>query len=40
LYALKVAMLDLPAEPTAALVGFNVNANALGVTQIMSVYGR
>jgi len=40
LYALKVAMLNLPAEPTAALVGFNVNANALGVAQIMSVYGR
>jgi hypothetical protein len=40
LYALKVPKLDVPDDATAALVGANVNANALGVTQILGLYGR
>ena len=30
LHALKVEKLDLPADATAAMVGFNVKANTLG----------
>ncbi len=40
LYALKVATLDVPADATAALVGFNVNANSLGKAEILGLYGR
>jgi Raf kinase inhibitor-like YbhB/YbcL family protein len=40
LYALKVSKLDIPVDATAAFVGFNVNANALGKAQIMGLYGR
>ena len=40
LYALKVAKLDVPADATAALIGFNVNANSLGKAQILGMYGR
>jgi Raf kinase inhibitor-like YbhB/YbcL family protein len=40
LYALKVEKLDLPAEATAAFVGFNVHANSLGEAQIVGLYGR
>ncbi len=40
LYALKVPKLDVPADATAALVGFNVNANSLGKAQILGLYGR
>lgn len=40
LYALKVSKLDLPADATAALIDFNVNANSLGMTQIVGLYGR
>ena len=40
LYALKVPKLDLPADATAALIEFNVNANSLGTTQIVGTYGR
>ncbi|GAC1454537.1 MAG: YbhB/YbcL family Raf kinase inhibitor-like protein [Steroidobacteraceae bacterium] len=40
LYALKVARLDLPADATAAFIGFNVRAQALGETELMGVYGR
>jgi Raf kinase inhibitor-like YbhB/YbcL family protein len=40
LYALKVAKLDIPPEATAAFVGFNVNANSLGKTEIMGLYRR
>ena len=32
--------LDLPANGTAAFVGFNVNANTLGVAELMATYGR
>jgi Raf kinase inhibitor-like YbhB/YbcL family protein len=40
LYALKVATLDLPADATAAYIGFNVNAQALAKAQLLGVYGR
>jgi Raf kinase inhibitor-like YbhB/YbcL family protein len=40
LYALKVPKLDLPADATAASIGFNVQANALGETEILALYGR
>lgn len=40
LHALKVEKLDLPATATAAFVGFNVNANSLGVAELMAVYSR
>jgi Raf kinase inhibitor-like YbhB/YbcL family protein len=40
LYALKVPKLDVPADATAALIGFNVNANSLGKAEIIGVYGR
>jgi Raf kinase inhibitor-like YbhB/YbcL family protein len=40
LHALGVSRLEVPAEASAALVGFNVNANTLGVAEIMALYGR
>jgi hypothetical protein len=40
LYALKVAKLDVPADATPALIGFNVNANSLGKAQLLGMYGR
>lgn len=40
LFALKVAKLEVPADATAALVGFMVNANSLGVAEIQATYGR
>jgi Raf kinase inhibitor-like YbhB/YbcL family protein len=40
LYALKVPKLDVPADATAALIGFNVRANSLGEAQILGLYGR
>jgi len=40
LYALKVPKLDLPADATAAFVGFNVNANSLGKAELLGLYGR
>ena len=40
LHALKVEKLDLPANATAAFVGFNVKANTLGVAELMATYGR
>ncbi len=40
LYALKVPKLDVPADATAALIGYNVNANSLGKAQILGLYGR
>jgi Raf kinase inhibitor-like YbhB/YbcL family protein len=40
LYALKVARLDIPADATAAFIGFNVNAASLGKTELMALYGR
>ena len=40
LYALKVEKLEVPADATAALIGFNVNAAALGKAELMGLYGR
>lgn len=40
LHALKVDRLDLPANATAAFVGFNVNANTLAVAELMGTYNR
>ncbi len=40
LFALKVDKLDLPANATAAFVGFNVNANALGKAKLTGLYTR
>ena len=40
LYALKVAKLDLPADASPAMVGFNVRAQALGQAEIVGLYGR
>ena len=40
LYALKVAKLDLPADAKASLIGFMVNANALGKATLTGMYGR
>ena len=40
LYALKVEKLDLPADASAAMIGFNVRANALGEALLTGMYGR
>lgn len=37
-YALKVAKIDVPADATAAMVGFNVNANALAKAEVMGTF--
>jgi hypothetical protein len=39
-HALKVARLDLPANATAAFVGFNLNANRLASASFTARYGR
>lgn len=39
LYALKVPRLDLPADATAAFIGFNVHAQSLGSAELMGLYG-
>jgi phosphatidylethanolamine-binding protein (PEBP) family uncharacterized protein len=39
-YALKVAKLELPANATASLTGFMVNANALAQATLTGRYGR
>jgi Raf kinase inhibitor-like YbhB/YbcL family protein len=39
-FALKVPKLDLPADATAAMVGFNVNANKLAEADLVGLYGR
>jgi Raf kinase inhibitor-like YbhB/YbcL family protein len=39
-YALKVDKIDVPANATAAYVGFNLNANALGKAELVAVYSR
>jgi Raf kinase inhibitor-like YbhB/YbcL family protein len=40
LYALKVQKLDVPADATAALIGYTVNATALGQAELLGLYGR
>ncbi len=39
-YALKTDKLDLPAEATAALAGFMINANKIGSASFTAKYGR
>ena len=39
-YALKVAKLELPENPTASLTGFMTNMNALGSATFTATYGR
>ena len=39
-YALKTAKLDVPQGATASLVGFMVNANAIGKASLTGMYGR
>ncbi len=40
LFALKVAKLDVPADASPAMIGFNVNANSLGKAELLGLYGR
>jgi Raf kinase inhibitor-like YbhB/YbcL family protein len=40
LYALKVGKLEVPPDASPALIGFNVNAAALGKAELMGLYGR
>jgi Raf kinase inhibitor-like YbhB/YbcL family protein len=40
LYALKVPKLDVPADATAAFIGYSVNANSLGKAELLGLYGR
>jgi hypothetical protein len=37
---LKVPKLDVPADATAAVIGFNVNANKLAEADLVGLYGR
>jgi len=39
-YALKVGKLDVPPDASASLVGFMVNANAIGKATLTGKYGR
>ena len=39
-YALKVDKLEVPADATAAFVGFSVRMHALGTAELMGTYGR
>ena len=39
-YALKTDKLDVPKGATASLVGFMVNANAIGKATLTGMYGR
>lgn len=39
-HALKVDRLDLPANATAAFVGFNLHANVLATASLTALYGR
>jgi Raf kinase inhibitor-like YbhB/YbcL family protein len=40
LFALKVAKLELPADASPALIGFNVRAQELGQAELTGLYGR
>jgi Raf kinase inhibitor-like YbhB/YbcL family protein len=39
-FALKVDKLDLPGNATAAMVGYNLNANKLGTARLTALYAR
>lgn len=40
IYALKTATLEVPADATAALIGFMINANKIGQASFTATYGR
>jgi Raf kinase inhibitor-like YbhB/YbcL family protein len=40
IYALKVRKLDVPDDATAAMVGFNINANKIAEASFSATYGR
>ena len=40
LYALKVSKLEVPADATAALIGFSVHANEIARAELTGLYGR
>ena len=40
IYALKIEKLEVPADATAALIGYNVKANSLGSATLKARYGR
>jgi Raf kinase inhibitor-like YbhB/YbcL family protein len=40
LYALKVAKLEVPADATAAYIGFTVRSQAIAQAELMGIYGR
>jgi len=40
IYALKVEKLGVPADATAALIGYNINANQLGSAKLNARFGR
>jgi Raf kinase inhibitor-like YbhB/YbcL family protein len=39
-FALKVDRLDVPGNASAAMVGYNLNANRLGTARVTGLYGR
>jgi phosphatidylethanolamine-binding protein (PEBP) family uncharacterized protein len=39
-FALKVERLDLDASASGAMVGFSLNANAIGKATLTGLYGR
>jgi Raf kinase inhibitor-like YbhB/YbcL family protein len=39
-FALKVPKLEVPSDATAALIGFNVQANKLAEAELVGLYGR
>jgi len=39
-HALKVPKLDVPPDATAAMIGFNVNANTIEKSEIVALFGR
>jgi Raf kinase inhibitor-like YbhB/YbcL family protein len=40
LHALKVPKIEVPADASPAMIGFNVNANTIEKAEIMATYGR
>lgn len=40
LFALKVEKLEVPATASPAMIGFMVNANAIGRAELLGLYGR
>lgn len=40
IYSLKIEKIDVPADASAALIGFMINANTLGNASFTAMYGR